>query len=350
MQHRQNIDLVKALWSFRYRRYRYNNRSSCPSVCVAILRSFDYSYAGRFATALLLALIVGYLLAAAKAEDTSPRLRTDAPAKTAEESQSPSPSGTNAAGIEETRSAMMGDLREDRDRWRSQAEKSTSQEKHLVTETRHLVFATYLLAFGTVGLLVATACLFLATNRVGEYTRKLVDATEKLVSATDAVVKATEEHSRHTGELLEKEQKLFEQEHKRRTQMETYLAWKTVRTEIGEIPSEAKVKAIVSNWRNLGGNKRERDDLRRYMRPLEYFATAVNKGNTLDYDLVKALAGSWILHEYEKLKSFIVLAREKKGYTNYWVEIEKLGNRVAQDPAASTIEPDQEPEEPNKSV
>src|SRR5437016_941907 len=120
----------------------------------------------RFATALLLALIIGCVLDAAKAE----------------EGQSPSPSGTNAAEIEETRSAMMAALREDRDRWRSLAEKSTSQEEGLVTETRRLVLATYLLAFGTVGLLVATCGLCIATKKVGVYTGKLVNATEELVS------------------------------------------------------------------------------------------------------------------------------------------------------------------------
>jgi len=257
----------------------------------------------RFATALLLALCIRCVPAAAKAEEAPSRLQTETPAVRAEEGQSPSQLATDAAKIEEARSAMMADLRDDRDRWRSQAEKVTSREGDLVN-------ATYVLAAATAGLVFATIWLVVATKK----------------------------------------------EHRWRTKMETYKAWKQARAET-KIPSEKQMEAIATNWegsqrRNVSeraADKRERNVLRRNMIALEFFATAVNKWNTLDYEFTKDLAGSWILNQYKKLKRFIVLAK-KNGHEKCWVEIEVLGTKLEQEVKAPTIENDEseESQESNK--
>jgi hypothetical protein len=101
------------------------------------------------------------------------------------------------------------------------------------------------------------------------------------------------------------------------------------------------VERIIANWKNehaskvaggpkVAGGAKQRNELRRKMRALEFFAAAVNS-DVLDYELTNILSGPWIVQQHDKLKGFIEEAQSKGRQETHWFQIERLALKLKED-------------------
>ena len=116
---------------------------------------------------------------------------------------------------------------------------------------------------------------------------------------------------------------------RKRTQLETIERLDQIRRQI-EIPNSSQLAAVVDAWKNGRGSEKERNELRRNLRLLEFFAAGVNSG-ALSYETTKRLSGKVLMGYYKKLSGFIKEAQKQKNNRNDWAEIELLCEKIRLD-------------------